>query len=266
MSGTCGPTSGTHSQSCARWSPSLRTWTDTGLLDLPMSLGTLPKWGCLHGGELFELRMPGHVMGGQGCSSLPTPTARDYKDSEVRREPHRPDDTDTLSRALSDLLPTPRTSDTNGPEAHGTGGLDLRTAVSLLPTPTVMDMGSNYTPEEWEAWKQQQKTNHQNGNGHGASLYQEAISLLPTPSAQEPGHTGALVDKQGNPVDHVSQRCFHPQTGRLVQTGLPQAVALIGASTPLPSDAGSSSPGPHQHPLSQGSADDHDCLPLSWNG
>jgi hypothetical protein len=35
---------------------------------------------------------------------LPTPTTRDYKDSQVRREPHRPDDTDTLSRALADLL------------------------------------------------------------------------------------------------------------------------------------------------------------------
>jgi len=35
---------------------------------------------------------------------LPTPTTGDYKDSQVRREPHRPDDTDTLSRALADLL------------------------------------------------------------------------------------------------------------------------------------------------------------------
>lgn len=33
------------------------------------------------------------------------------------------------------LLPTPRTSDTNGAGTHGQGGLDLRTAVSLLPTP-----------------------------------------------------------------------------------------------------------------------------------
>lgn len=32
---------------------------------------------------------------------LPTPTARDYKDTQVRREPHRPNDTDTLSRALT---------------------------------------------------------------------------------------------------------------------------------------------------------------------
>lgn len=49
---------------------------------------------------------------------------------------------------------------------------------ALLPTPTVMDMGSNYTPEEWEAWKLKQKEAHRNGNGHGASLTQEALSLL----------------------------------------------------------------------------------------
>jgi hypothetical protein len=38
-----------------------------------------------------------------------------------------------------------------------------------------MDMGSNYTPEEWEAWKLKQKEAHRNGNGHGASLTQEAL-------------------------------------------------------------------------------------------
>jgi DNA (cytosine-5)-methyltransferase 1 len=37
------------------------------------------------------------------------------------------------------LLPSPRTSDTNGAGLHGDGGLDLRTAVTLLPTPVVTD-------------------------------------------------------------------------------------------------------------------------------
>ena len=32
---------------------------------------------------------------------LPTPTRRDHKDTECRREPHRPDDVDTLARALA---------------------------------------------------------------------------------------------------------------------------------------------------------------------
>lgn len=42
--------------------------------------------------------------------SLPTPTARDYKDTTVRMEPHRPNDTDTINRALANLLPTPTAS------------------------------------------------------------------------------------------------------------------------------------------------------------
>jgi hypothetical protein len=40
------------------------------------------------------------------------------------------------------LLPTPRTSDTNGAGTHGDGGMDLRTAVSLLPTPAARDWKS----------------------------------------------------------------------------------------------------------------------------
>lgn len=32
---------------------------------------------------------------------FPTPSARDWKDNTIRREPHRPDDTDTLARALT---------------------------------------------------------------------------------------------------------------------------------------------------------------------
>jgi DNA (cytosine-5)-methyltransferase 1 len=44
-----------------------------------------------------------------------------------------------------ELLPTPRTTDANGPGAHGGGGLDLRTTVcELLPTPTVTQ-GRNAT-------------------------------------------------------------------------------------------------------------------------
>ena len=47
---------------------------------------------------------------------LPTTTTRDYKDHEIRREPHRPDDTDTLSRALTgvELIPTPSAADALG--------------------------------------------------------------------------------------------------------------------------------------------------------
>ncbi len=66
------------------------------------------------------------------------------------------------------LLPTPRTSDTNGASAHGQGGLDLRTAVTLLPTPT---------------------TQPDTGNGHARNLGKE-VRLLPTPRASDGPHGG----------------------------------------------------------------------------
>ena len=127
---------------------SWRTCEATSLWDLEMSSPSFPEWGMTVNGELFELPTPERPTAEHVSSSLPTPTARDYKDMTVGPAKHRPDDEDTLSRALH-----------------------------FLPTPTVMDMGSNYTPEEWEAWKLKQKEAHRNGNGHGASLTQEALSI-----------------------------------------------------------------------------------------
>ena len=45
----------------------------------------------------------------------------------------------TAASASSSLLPTVTVSDTNGPGIHGDGGLDLRTLISLLPTPRASD-------------------------------------------------------------------------------------------------------------------------------
>lgn len=41
------------------------------------------------------------------------------------------------------LLQTPRTTDMNGPGVHGDGGLDLRTAVTMMPTPRATRGGSS---------------------------------------------------------------------------------------------------------------------------
>lgn len=215
----------------------------TSLWDLPMSLETLPPWGMTLAGVLYELPTPERPTVAPASSSLPTPTARDWKDTSIGPARHRPDDEDTLSRALH-FLPTPSANDTTGAEtaearaARNAGGPMLRDIPALLPTPTVMDMGANYTPEQWEAWKAEQKANHRNGNGHGASLTQEAMSLLPTPTAQGSGST---------PESHLARK-----PGRTQVTDLTVLVehGLIGASTPPPSTAGNeSSAGPHQPPL-----------------
>jgi len=127
---------------------SWRTSLDTSLWDLPMLSLTLPASGLMRNGELFARPMLERPINATDSSSLPTPTARDHKDTTVRMEPYRPNDTDTINRAVA----------------------------SLMPTPTVIDMGNNKTPEEWAAWKDQQRAKHNNGNGHGESLTQAAIA------------------------------------------------------------------------------------------
>jgi len=115
---------------------------------------------------------------------LPTPRAQNGESRNQNIYARPLDQPQNLENALA-LLPTPLTRPSkNGqiwvrPEDEFQ---NLENAIAhmpsvnaLLPTPTVMDMGSNYTPEEWEAWKLKQKEAHRNGNGHGASLTQEAL-------------------------------------------------------------------------------------------
>ena len=74
------------------WAPFCGPWPTSGM-SRGSTLYALPTWA---------QRTDGSASSSSRC--LPTPTTKDYKDSQVRREPHRPDDTDTLSRALADLL------------------------------------------------------------------------------------------------------------------------------------------------------------------
>ena len=112
--------------------------------------------GCGGADELREAGEPASRM-----KVLPTPTTRDHKDHMIRREPHRPDDTDTLARALTEV------------------------PCALLPTPAVNDMGEGKTVEKWDSWTDAMKAKHGNGNGHGKSLAIEAQRLLPTPRATD---------------------------------------------------------------------------------
>jgi hypothetical protein len=95
----------------ASYDPASSSWRmsqGTFPWDSPTCSLTLPGWGLMRAGALYELRTPGPLTSGRACSSS--------------------------------LLPTPRTSDVHGAGVRGAGGLDLRTAVAvLLPTPTAMD-------------------------------------------------------------------------------------------------------------------------------
>lgn len=96
------------------------------------------------------------------------------------------------------VLPSPTVSDTNGAGKHGDGGLDLRTAVSLLPTPTRRDHKDHtirlepHRPGDMDTLARALTvtllptpvTEPDTGNGHARNLGKEA-RLLPTPRATD---------------------------------------------------------------------------------
>lgn len=90
----------------ASWNSQRDVWeTDQGDLisgHLAVFSETWPTSGSMRNGTAYESPTSADATDDGACSSwrgLPTPTSRDYKDSQVR-----PNDTDTLSRALADLI------------------------------------------------------------------------------------------------------------------------------------------------------------------
>lgn len=122
-----------------------RSFTESPLLMEPPALFRTPMadedgGGPLHPDTARErgqtLRLTGQVLAMTG-DLLPTPRA---SDGEKGGPGQRGSSGDlTLPSAAVQLLPTPTTSEANGPGEHGTDGRDLRTEVALLPTPKAGD-------------------------------------------------------------------------------------------------------------------------------
>lgn len=116
------------------------------------------------------------------------------------------------SGSSSSLLPTPRTSDTNGAGQPAVAVLDLRTAVNLLPTPRASD-GEKGGP-------------NQRGSSGDLMLPSAVMRLLPTPTT---------TNANGNQYNNAGKRLL---------PGI--AVDLTGPATPPPSiDGKPSSDDPH---------------------
>jgi hypothetical protein len=145
---------------------------------------------------------------------------------------------------VAQLLPTPLADKTAGYAQPKTDFQSLpNVAISLLPTPTVNDMGAGKDPQKWQEWTEAMRQKHGNGNGHGRSLEQEAVSLLPTPRAGNADPRNIHI--YARPLDQ-------PQN-------LENALARIGDSTNQPSDAGNtSSDDQHQNPQLWDATDDPD--------
>lgn len=154
------------------------------------------------------------------------------------------------------LLSTPTASESTGPGDHGTGAPNLRTVVSLLPTPVVNDMGAAYTPETWDAWTERMRARHGNGNGHGKSLNIEVQRLLPTPRATEGTKGGP--NQRGSKGDLTLSSAVHDFGP--YQAAIARWEQTIGRPAPAPTE-----PGRHGNPrLSAEFAEWMMGLPAGW--
>ena len=140
------------------------------------------------------------------------------------------------------LLPTPRATDgtKGGPNQRGSSGdLMLPSAVTLLPTPAVNDMGAGKTVDEWDAWTDRMKTAHGNGNGHGKSLSIEAARLLPIPKATNNENRSSEWANGPNLGEAVAALTpAHQQAWGQYAAAIARAERAIGRPAPPPTEPG----------------------------
>jgi hypothetical protein len=166
MSDTSGPM---YEMPLAQYDPDEQCWKTseaTSLWALPMSSLTLPAWGSLRDGALFEQPTPARLTTGQDFLSLPTPVA-----DHSRGLPQTGTDFQSLPNVAMSFLPTPRAQ--NGEPRNQTiykrkGPQNLENALALLPTP---QMGDGFA----------QNDNLNNARAHKTSPYGD----LPRTVAQQ---------------------------------------------------------------------------------
>ncbi|MFD7066099.1 hypothetical protein ACFV97_02560 [Streptomyces sp. NPDC059913] len=141
-------------------------------------------------------------------------------------------------------MPTPRTSDTNGPGVHGDGGMDLRTTVTLLPTPTASFPATtaNFRPDGTPYRE-----------GYGPTLLDAARHLLPTPTAtpygnnQSPSPGAAVRPSLNSLASHLLPTPTAADGDRTSPTYGRGNPTLTGAVSPPPSVAGDTFSGDEPH-------------------
>ena len=161
--------------------------------NLPVREGEAYEKARLHGGR--TKRQSSGNLREDVIHQLPTPTARDYKDTTVEVASHRPEAKDNLNRALAHLLP----NDSNEVQLMGTptAAMSVRSnkfkrpaenpaefveslvADSLLPTPLSTDY--NTPASEWDT------------NNDRLQL-RDINTLLPTPTTDAGRQSGQCRD------------------------------------------------------------------------
>lgn len=116
------------------------------------------------------------------------------------------------------LLPTPKTSDTNGAGRHGTGGPDLRTAVTtLLPTPAAARSGRNRSASDGAAIR--------------PSLDQVDV-LLPSPRATDGAKGGP--NQRGSSGDLMLPSAVQPERWGKYAAAIARWERVTGRPAPEP--------------------------------
>ena len=164
----------------AFYDPDSSCWRMSGGMfpsDSMPSLATFPASGMTRGGALYELPTVEPPTAEPESSSLPLPTPRATRGGSGTETMYALGGTrDDTNRTQGEvLLPTPTVSDTNGPGQHGDGGPDLRTAMSLLPTPNPFHLDNTETVDGWI--DRRAEVQKRTGTRHGPALPVVALSI-----------------------------------------------------------------------------------------
>lgn len=219
----------------AKWNSGRDCW-ETDQIDLLSGLSvvfseTLPISGSMRNGVVYEHPMSGHHTEGSGSLSLP-PGALVFDTPDTMPDaPNGGSNRKAQPAGLGNqvkLLPTPRSNEAKGICVHGAGGQDLRTTVSLLPTPTTTQRGPD--------------SNLDTREGARANLHNEIFALLPTPKAGDADF--GMPRTSGRPPEkstHLATRVEHTKPA---DSWGPYAAAIerwgrvLGRPAPEPTEIG----------------------------
>lgn len=110
------------------------------------------------------------------------------------------------------MLPTPRTTDSHGPGDHGSGGPDLRTAVSILSTSNAADgNGGRYNAAGHQSSPPGTAREIENWGKYAPAIHRWEVITRPAPAPTEPNKNGkprlaaAFAEwMMGLPAGHVT--------------------------------------------------------------
>ncbi len=216
--------------------------------DLP--LGGWPQAGTMRAGTIWA--NPADPCGSTGLL-LPTPTARiadkrGTPSAELAAQRIFAEGRRNLEDAVA-LMPTVRATDTNGAGQHGEGGLDLRTAVSMFPTPTARDAdrGAGRAFAEGRPLSEvvallptPLASDCEGGpgrrNNRGEPKLPGAVALMPTPRASDAEKGGP--NQRGSAGDVMLPAAVQPGRFGDYEAAVQRHAAAFGTPAPDPTEPG----------------------------